>query len=310
MGARMSGMYKGNLNQADRNTVDRWLDTGISVREVAKQTTLPYGQVRGYVEWKNKQEPQARDGAFKVLFFDIESAPMLSHIWSPYTEYVRDHMIVKEKFMLGWAAKWWGSDQIIADFLSSEEAVAQDESRVIVSLAKLIQEADIVVAHNADKFDVPEVNGSLLMGGHEMMGPVDTIDTLKLAKASFRLPYYNLDYLAKSLGLGEKTTTAFELWRECYAGDPAALEEMQDYCANDVVLLENVFEAMIPYVKRLRRLFDNVGNECPYCGEDQWQSRGYKVTQASKFQQFQCMNCGRYSRKRVSNKIKGAYVPV
>ena len=266
--------------------------------------------MRGYVEWKNKQEPTVEDGKLKILFFDIENAPMLAHIWSPYTEYVRGQMIVREKFMLGWAAKWWGSDQIIADFMSQDEAVHQFDDRVVDSLANLMREADIVVAHNADKFDVPEVNGRLLLKGLEPLGPVDTIDTLKIAKASFKLPYYNLDYLAKALDLGEKTPTTFDLWRDCYAGDPEALAEMQDYCANDVFLLEEVFTALIPHAKRLRRLFDNLDMECPYCGSDDWTSRGYKRTQASRFQQFQCNNCGRYSRKRVGEKKKGLVVPV
>jgi len=305
----MSSMYKGKLSEEDQKRVASAVLDGYSVRAAATVLALPYGQVRGYVEWKNKQKPP-KTGALKILFFDIETAPMLSFIWSPLTEYVGDHMSVKESFMLGWAAKWWGSDAVIADFLSSDEAIAQDDDRVLVSLADLIREADIVVAHNADRFDMPEVNGRLLRAGLEPLGPVDTIDTLKLAKASFRLPYNNLNYLAQTLGLGEKIPTTFKLWRECYAGNKAALEEMQDYCANDTVLLESVFDAMIPHVKRLRRLFDNLGMQCPYCGDEDWQSRGYKRTQAGLFQQFQCNSCGRYSRKRKSEKEKGDMVPV
>ena len=309
----MSSMYKGNLTEEDRAAIDLYLEDGQSVRFAAKDYGLPYGQVRGYVEWKNNQTPTVEDGRLKVLFFDIETAPLLSFIWHPITNYVPNVMQDTDTFMLTWAAKWWGSEELIADSLSRDEVIHQQDDRIVRSLADLVAEADIVVAHNGDKFDMPRLNSRLLALRQEPMGPYQTIDTLKLAKRNFNLPYYKLDYLAEFLGLGKKIKTDFDLWRDVYQGDEEAMSEMLEYNIYDVVLLEEVFLEMIPYVTRLTRLFDATKDlevKCAFCGHTKFEQRGYYRTQASTFKKMKCMGCGKYARTRTAEKKRLAYHPL
>jgi uncharacterized protein YprB with RNaseH-like and TPR domain len=220
-------------------------------------------------------------------------------------------MLLHESFLFCWAAKWGDEKRVRTGKLTPDEVDNQDDSRIAGDLADLVRDADIVVAHNADRFDVPRLNTRLLLHELEPLGPVQSIDTLKLAKKSFGLTHNRLDHLARILGLGSKLKTEFELWEQVYNGDEVALQRMLRYCKHDVVLLEQVYEKMRPYVKGLGRLVDAAGEVCPSCGSDHFQRRGYQRTNASTFTRFQCQSCSRYfrSRKAVDSK-RGAFHPL
>src|SRR5690606_31347840 len=102
-----------------------------------------------------------------------------------------------------------------------------------------------------NRFDFKRVNARLLVNQLQPLGALQMIDTLSIAKTSFDLPYNNLNYLASKLGFGEKLHTDFALWRDAYHGDVSALKEMEEYNRQDVILLEAVFHAIIPYAKTL-----------------------------------------------------------
>ena len=239
----------------------------------------------------------------KVLFFDIETSPMVTYAWSPYTKYLGPHQIIHDPFMLSWAAKWRGSNTVLSQRLEPGEAVNRNDQRIVSGLAGLVRDADIIVCHNSDKFDVPTLNWRVIQMDLEPLGPKKTIDTLKLSKKSFRTPYHRLDELAKRLGVGEKIETDFQLWRDCMDGNLLALKEMDKYCRHDVEILEAVFERFLPHVKGLPRLVDAGwdGQECcPTCGSTHLWNRGYYRTNASTFVKKQCRDCKRYHRARSS----------
>ena len=241
----------------------------------------------------------------KILFFDIETAPLLAHMWRPWDNYTPNTMLVKDSFMLCWAAKWRGGKKVMSSRVTGHEAKEQDDSRIVAELADLVREADIVVAHNVNRFDVPMLNNRLLVMGLEPLGNVRTIDTLKMAKKDFRLAYNKLDYLAEVLGFGKKIKTDFDLWKDCYHGEHKALTQMLRYNKHDVVLLEKVFEKLLPYSNGVGRLVDAGRPEehaCPSCGSDSLMKRGKYRTNASTFQRYLCNDCLKYSRSRSSDK--------
>lgn len=244
----------------------------------------------------------------RVLFFDIETAPMLAFIWQARTEYVGTHQIQHETFMVSWAAKWADTKKVHGQVLTPDEAVAQDDTRIVDSLAGLLREADVVVGHNLDRFDIPMLNNRLLLLGLDPLGPVQTIDTLKLAKKSFRLASNKLDWLAEQLGLGNKIGTSFELWERCYRGDEKALKAMLRYNRKDVTLLQDVYERMEPYVRgSIPRLVDSRRSgavACPTCGSDGLVPDGFHRTNSASFPRFRCGACGRRSRSRRADPSK------
>ena len=223
---------------------------------------------------------------------------MLAFIWRLKTEYVGTHMLEHDTFILSWAAKWSDGTKVMSGVLTPTEAKAQDDSRIVNTLAQLMNKADYVVAHNGDRFDLPMVNGRLMLNG---LDPIhaQTIDTLKIARGSFRLASNKLGYLADMLGFTGKHDTSFGLWRDCYAGKGAALKQMVDYNRQDVVVLEDVFHALKPYAKNLPRLVDPTehrGTTCPSCGSDQRKKDGFYRTKVNTFQKYRCSTCLRPSR--------------
>lgn len=238
----------------------------------------------------------------KMLFIDLETAPLLAHVWRPTQDFIPQDAMVHDTFLLSWAAAWEGEDPI-GMVLTSKEAQQQDDTKLVKGLAKLLREADIVVAHNANNFDVPMFNTRLLVLGLEPLAKLKTIDTLALARKSFACSHSNLDYLARLLGVTTKLKTTFDLWLRCYHGDKEALGEMFEYNLNDVVVLQQVFDRMLPYIDGLPRMYEaTTKNEfaCPYCGSANVHKRGMTRTNVSTFHRYQCNDCLRYSRERVA----------
>lgn len=236
----------------------------------------------------------------RLLFYDIETAPMLSYHWAPKVEYVRDGQTVSDdRFLLCWSAKWSDGTEVLSSRLTQKEAKTQDDSRVVGKLADLMREAPIMVAHNGNRFDYKRVNARLLVNRLTPLGNVQMIDTLSIARQSFDLPYNNLNYLAKKLGFGEKLHTDFDLWRRAFYGEVAALKEMEAYNRQDVVLLEHVFHAITPYAKTLPRLVDAAEwreELCPYCGSTDRERSGLYRTKVNNFPKYRCGNCSREYR--------------
>lgn len=235
-----------------------------------------------------------------ILFVDIETSPMVTYSFSTMPKYIPHTHIIHDSFKYCWAARYRDQKTMRSDKLTPEEVLAKDDSRIIESLAELVREADIVVAHNGDRFDLPELNTSLVSHGLDPVGPVQTIDTLKLVKKSFRFPYNKQDYISKRFNLGGKHKTDFELWDRVYQGDEVAMQQMLRYCRKDVRDLGDIFEIILPYVKGLPKLVRATGPVCPYCGSADMQKRGTRETNASTFQRVYCKNCKRYSRVRQS----------
>lgn len=236
----------------------------------------------------------------RLLFYDVETSPMLSHHWSPRTEYIGHHLVVEDdRVLLCWGAKWSDGSKVLSGRLTSNEAKTQDDTRIVGKLAELMRTADYVVAHNGNKFDFKRVNSRLLVNKLTPLGHVQMIDTLSIARGSFDLPYNNLDYLAKKLGFGSKIKTDFDLWRRATMGDAKALKEMSTYCDQDVALLEHVFHAMVPYSKTLPRLVDaSEWREelCPYCGSTGRERTGIYRTKVNNYPKYKCTGCLREHR--------------
>ncbi|KKK73086.1 hypothetical protein LCGC14_2897350 [marine sediment metagenome] len=232
---------------------------------------------------------------------------MLAFIWRSKTEWIPPSMIESEVFMLSWSAKWSDETKIRSQVLTSAEAKAEDDGRIVEGLAKLVRKADYVVGHNVNKFDLKRLNTRVLLNGSQPLGSVQTIDTLLIARQSFDFASNRLGFIAKLLGLGEKHSTSFDLWRRCVRGEAKALKEMRAYNVTDTILVESVFRAMAPYAKKIPRLIDAAEwrqENCPYCGDPREKTASTKRhkrdgehrTNVNTFPKYRCSNCGRNYR--------------
>jgi hypothetical protein len=247
----------------------------------------------------------------KVLLFDIETSPLQAFIFqkSVWKANVGANQVISEWFMLTWSAKWLMDDTIMSDRLTGKEARDENDGRIVKGLWKLLDEADIVIAHNGDSFDVPNMNTRFIVHGLPPTSPYQTIDTMLVARKQFGFTHNSLNGLAKIFGFAPKMDTDFDLWKRCVAGDDDALAYMQSYNNGDVEVLEDVYMKLRPWIRshpNIGLYVEADGAVCPNCGsaEIKWTDKFY-YTQTGKYATFQC-ECGAFGRSRATAVSKEA----
>lgn len=239
----------------------------------------------------------------KILLFDIETTPILAFVWGLWNQNVYTNQIVQDWHLASWAAKWLFDDNVYSDVLTVDEATKHDDSRIAESMWNLLNEADIVVTHNGDRFDIKALNTRFLCNGFIPPTHFRSIDTYKVAKSYFRFSSNKLDYINKTLGIPDKIDTDFNLWRRVYFGDKAALREMATYNENDVFILEETFLKMRPYIRNFPNLNlweDGLVSVCRNCGSRNIYWSGYYYTNLNKYKGWRCDDCGAIGRNRFS----------
>lgn len=163
---------------------------------------------------------------------------------------------------------------------------------------KLLDEADAVIHYHGSKFDIPTLNKEFVL--HKLTPPSNykQIDLLKTMRQQFKFPSNKLDYVAQMLGVGGKyKLVGNDLWPRCMAKDPEAWEEMEKYNKHDVVILEQVYQKVLPWIKdhaNLSLYEDKLG--CPVCWSESFQRRGFSYTKTAKYARYQCKDCGHWFR--------------
>lgn len=240
----------------------------------------------------------------KILLFDIETSPSISYTFGRFKYNIAYDQVEQEPIMLSWSAKLLYSTEMMSDKITKEEVLNEDDSRIVKSLWKLMDEADIVVAHYGDGFDIPMLNTRAILNGLPPYNTVRSIDTKKIASTVFKFPSNKLDALAKYFEIPGKIKTEFSLWIKCLKGDEEAIEEMRVYNMQDVEVLEAVYLKLRPYIKshpNLAVYMDSDKQTCSACGSSNLTDTGkYQYTNTGKFKVYRC-ECGALSRGRRSD---------
>jgi transposase-like protein len=236
----------------------------------------------------------------KTLIFDIENSPITAYAWNRrlWNTNINQNQLIKDWFMLTWTAKWLNSNEVIKGSVTPREAKKRNDSRIVKRLWKLFDKADIIVAHNAFKFDIPMVNTRFITLGLRPPSPYRVIDTLKVAQRIGSFTYNHLDYLGKVLGVGRKKDTDFSLWVDCIEGKKEALDTMLEYNVQDTLLLEEVylkFRGWMTSHPNMNLYQEVLG--CSHCGSLNRKVAGYYTTQTAKYKSYRCLDCGGFSRQ-------------
>ena len=240
----------------------------------------------------------------KILLLDIETAPALVYTWGLFDQNVGINQIVKDGYILMWAAKWLGKAEIMCDSVNIHGAPDTYDNKSEAAIAKVIwqlmDEADIVVAHNGDDFDLKWLNATFLKHHLPPVSSYKTVDTLKALRTSHRFLSNKLEFQGIKHQLGQKLNTGgFELWRDCMAGNPTAWVKMIKYCKHDVRLLERLYLKLRPFIKSHPNLgvYSNKGVQmCPNCGSQRLRSKGYDYTIKNAYRRLICFDCGKTCR--------------
>jgi len=230
--------------------------------------------------------------AKKLLFIDIETHPAIIASWSIRAPYAGAVWVERNTFILCFSAKWAHEKKVRVHSLPDYPRYKKDrydDKPLCKELARYLDEADIVCAHNGDRFDLPLIMGRLFMNNIREPSPFDRIDTLKIAR-QFKLDSHKLDNISQQKS-GERKipNTGGHLWRTCGEGDDKSWAKMCRYCAHDTELLATRYEELAPWKRNHPALFNS---GCPVCGSDNIHRRG-RVRQTPKFQ-FNCRSCGHW----------------
>jgi DNA polymerase elongation subunit (family B)/rubredoxin len=246
----------------------------------------------------------------KILLIDIETSPNLATVWGIWQQNISLNQLLESSSTLCYAAKWLGDDEVM--FKSVQNTTYK---KMLKSVHKLMDEADAIIHYNGSRFDIPTLNKEFLISGMPPPSPAKQIDLLSVARKQFRFVSNKLDYVSQALGLGKKTEhMGHELWLRCMNKDKEAWAIMEEYNKNDVVLLEKVYDKFKAWCKNHvnMSLFVDGDVVCPNCGGHHYQKRGFSYTNTSKFQRYQCQDCGNWFRgkQNLARKEGGKFVNV
>lgn len=251
------------------------------------------------------EQEKPKSNAPKILLFDLETAPLNAWLWGMWNQNITSfNQLVSPYWIITWSAKWLGSNKVMSDAVTPEEARDQNDFRVVKKLWQLFNEADILIAHNAIDFDIKHSNSRFFIHGLESPSPYKVVDTLKVARKQFRLPSNKLDYIAKVLNIEMKHETTMELWVRCMKGDKDALDYMLKYNEKDVFILEAIYLKMRSWIKSHPNynIFTTGDDGCSVCGSHKLVKEGTYPAVVQKYDSYRCQECGSFS---VATKRKG-----
>jgi DNA polymerase elongation subunit (family B) len=181
--------------------------------------------------------------AMKILFLDLETSPNLAHVWGLWQQNVSISQLVNSTQVICFGARWNDSDKVIfkSQYHHGKEAMLKE-------MHKLLDEADVVIGWNSQSFDTKHMMREFLEAGMLPPAPYKDLDLMRVVKSQFRLPSNKLDYVAQKLGVGAKVKhSGFSLWIKCMEGDEKAWAEMKKYQIQDVNLLVELYDKLLPW---------------------------------------------------------------
>ena len=230
----------------------------------------------------------------KRLFFDIETSPMIVYSWRVgWKLNIGTDNIIEDWKVICISYKWEGEDKVHT--LSWDKN--QCDKQLLIDFIKIANQADEMVAHNGDRFDIKKIRTKCIYHRIPMFPKYRSLDTLKKAKSGFVFNSNRLDYIAQYLGVGAKLKhEGFNMWVKCMKGDKQALKDMIMYCEMDVVVLEDVFLVMQNYVINNTHVGSHNGKlkaSCPNCGsEDVGLLKNNFTALGTIKRQLECTPCG------------------
>jgi len=244
----------------------------------------------------------------KIAIFDIETAPAEAYIWNRWQQNIRSASIISEGYVFCAVAKFIDETHVRKrGLLDSPERWASDQEDdydVVKFCWDILDQADIVVAHNAKKFDIPVVNTRFIAHGMKPPSPYKVVDTLQIVKRKFKFPYNGLQDVLTYLGMAGKHETSFQLWKDCKKGKKKAWRDMVKYCVNDVLILEDLYIKLLPWMDTHPNigLYTNMERPaCTKCGCTKLHRKGTYKTMTQVYQRYRCTSCGASARERCTS---------
>ncbi len=239
----------------------------------------------------------------KTLLLDIETAPNTAHVWGLWDQNIGLNQLMESSYVMCWAAKWLDQQQVMW-----ARGTGTHRKSMLQRVHKLLDQADCVIHYNGTKFDIPTLNKEFIIHDMHQPSPYKQMDLLRVARKQFKFASNKLDYVARALGVGQKLAHhGHELWVQCMGNDKRAWTIMERYNKNDVLIMEQVYYKLLPWMKMHTNvgLYTDKTLVCPNCGSNKYQRRGWAYTQLNKYTRYQCQSCASWFRGALQAKPAG-----
>lgn len=241
----------------------------------------------------------------RILLLDIETFPDVAYVWGAYDQ---NAIAIKEHwYIISYAYRWYGKEKVVCRTLYDTDSPTDDV--LVQEIYGLMNDADIIVAHNGIDFDVKKINARLIVNGMKPPSPYKVVDTKRAIKRVAGFSSNKLDWLCRQLGLGRKIEhEGFPLWQACAEkNDPAAWKKMAKYNKHDVVLLDELYTLISPWIRQPNF---TTGLVCvnPACQSTDLENRGYSRSATRMYRRFVCRTCGKWSQTTISERDGKAMV--
>lgn len=234
----------------------------------------------------------------KSLYWDVETSSIdlrvRTYQLKNFVKYFDPKLIERDWTMLGAA---WAFDDGPPKVISVSPQNPLDDRHVVEVLHGVLNEADILIGHNSDQFDLKKFNTRAIYYGLPPIAPKTQIDTLKIARKYFKFTSNKLSYISEYLGVGEKDEAPD--WDLCLEGDARELRYMRKYNKQDVIVTRKVYKKLMswhhthPRTAEMPR--DAMGipvSVCVKCGSPDLMRQGYRyLLGGRKRQRLQCQSC-------------------
>lgn len=237
----------------------------------------------------------------KILVIDIETAPIIAHMWSMWQQGFGLNQMQSDWHLLSYAAKWLDSDEVFYKDQRFQKDIT-DDKHLLEDIWELFDQADFIVGHNIRKFDTKKIKARMILNGMTPPTSFRQIDTLIIAKSVFAFTSNKLEYLTDKLCKVFKKSKhgkfhGHSLWTECLKGNMEAWQEMEDYNKYDILSNQELFEILAPWDNRLPN-FDLYTDDA--LDNEVWIPEGFHYTNLGKYQKYRHEVTGQVRRGRVN----------
>lgn len=237
----------------------------------------------------------------KIITLDIESAPRIATLWRPGQQYVGVDQLLTDNAILCAAVKEHGKK---AEYLSTAETNPhnlRDDYALMGWLYEKLSTADLIIAHNGLRFDLPVIRERMTSHGYPAFRMPRIHDTYIMYSKVMQGASGKLAWLSQKFSKLPKSSHGQfhgnRLWDAYLEGNPKAWDEMRKYNIRDVEATEQVWEALVPWWT-IQRPPIGEPESCPTCGSEHTHEHSLVTPgQVRTYRMHECDNCGAFFRE-------------
>ncbi len=128
-----------------------------------------------------------------------------------------------------------------------------NDREIVRAMCEAINAHDVIVGHNAMRFDIPFLRTRCLRWGLPPLKETKCVDPLQIAWRKFKLRSNRLGSVSDHLGISDrKTPLDMSVWADAMLnGSKDAMNLITEHCEADIRVLSGVLPHVKPFIRQL-----------------------------------------------------------